>query len=317
MTETPSPSSSSASAATQPARRHLVPTGIGEAGRHLPVRTVARDALRESGRERRDLEIAVGTVVGMSAVVGGFAVWPVAILVLAAAAFGTFQLLSGLDSAEHDSGVPIESLIVPAVTAFGAATAIHLVPLGAALVPAVLAAGLLLDRALAVETGIVRSARAPSDEDRTGALVTMLVVALVAFAGVATIVPGGLARAEPAGAPTGALSIGSLAVLVLADAAIAGLLGYRAAALRTGSARDALVAAVGYAIVIAIGAAAVRALGIPRLVGPAVLMFLFYLWDTLHSAAPSRRRDPRWLWETAILVGLAVIVVAWNLRLEA
>jgi hypothetical protein len=251
----------------------------------------------------------------MSAVLGGPAVWPVAILLFAATAFGTLQLLSDLDGVEHDRGVPIESLILPAMTAFGAATAIHLVPLGAALVPAVLAAGFLLDRALVVETAIVRAPAAPSDEDRTGALVTMLLVALVAFAGVAATVPGGLAGVEPAGAPSAPLPIGSLAVLVLADAAIAGLLGYRAAALRTANARDALVAAAGYAVVIAIGAAAVRALGIPRLIGPALLMFLFYLWDTLHSAPPSRRRDPRWLWETAILVGLGVIVVAWNLQL--
>jgi hypothetical protein len=181
----------------------------------------------------------------------------------------------------------------------------------------VLAAGLLLDRTLAVESTIARSSEAPTEGDRTAALVTMLVVALVAFAGVAAIVPGGLAGIDPAGAPSTPLPIESLAVLVAADAAIAGLLGYRAAALRTASARDALVTALGYAIVIAIGAAAVRALGLPRLIGPAVLMFLFYLWDTLHSAPPSRRRDPRWLWETAILVALGAIVVAWNLRLPA
>jgi len=322
MTVPPSPSSPPGASPSAPAlevpagRRHLAPTGVGEIGRHLPIRTVARDAVRETARDRRDLEIAICTVVGMSALLGSPAVWPVAILLFAATAFGAFRLLSAIEVGEHDRGVPIESLIVPSVTAFGAATAIHLVPLGAALVPAVLAAGWLLDRALAVETGIVRESEAPSDSDRTSALVTILLVALVAFAGVAATVPGGLAGIEPAGAPSAPLPVGSLAALVLADAAIAGLLGYRAAALRTAKARDALVAAVGYAVVIAIGAAAVRALGIPRLIGPAVLMFLFYLWDTLHSAPPSRRRDPRWLWETAILVALGAIVVAWNLRLE-
>src|SRR5262245_2344404 len=320
MSVPPSPSSSPAAAPDSPAapvaRRHLAPTGIGETGRRLPIRTIARDAVSETGRDRRDLEIAVGTVVGMCAVLGGPAVWPVAILLLAATAFGTFQLLAGREAVEHDRGVPIESLIVPAVAAFAAATAIHLIPLGAALVPAILAAGFLLDRTLAVETTIVRAPQLPSEADRTGALVTTLLVALVAFAGVAATVPGGLAGVEPAGAPTPPLPIGSLAVLVVADALIAGFLGYRAAALRTANARDALVAAAGYAVVIAIGAAAGRARGIPGLIGPAVLMFLFDLWDTLHSATPSRRRDPRWLWETAILVALGVVVVAWNLRLE-
>jgi uncharacterized membrane protein len=83
------------------------------------------------------------------------------------------------------------------------------------------------------------------------------------------------------------------------------------------SARDAIWAAASYAAAIAIGAAAIRAMGIPRLIGPALLMFLFYLWDTLHAAPSSRRRDPRWIWETAILAAAAVAVAAWNLRLGA
>jgi hypothetical protein len=76
-------------------------------------------------------------------------------------------------------------------------------------------------------------------------------------------------------------------------------------------------AAASYGVTIAIGAAAIRAIGVPRLVGPALLMFLLYLWDSLHAAPPSRRRDPRWLWETVILAGLGFAVVAWNLRLDA
>ena len=56
-------------------------------------------------------------------------------------------------------------------------------------------------------------------------------------------------------------------------------------------------------------------MGIPRLIGPALLMFLFYLWDTLHTAAPSRRRDPRWIWETVALAGVGAAVAFWNLRL--
>jgi hypothetical protein len=113
------------------------------------------------------------------------------------------------------------------------------------------------------------------------------------------------------------MPLGNLVVLAIADAFIAGLLGYRAVALRVSSARAAIWAAASYAVAIAIGAAAIRAMGIPRLIGPALLMFLFYLWDTLHAAPPSRRRDPRWIWETAILAAAAVAVAAWNLRVSA
>jgi len=238
------------------------------------------------------------------------------ILALAGTIFGTLQLLAEIDGPDADRGVPVESLIVPAVAALGAVGAIRLVPLGPAIVPAIVAVGILLDQALAIEERIVGAAQGPTADDRTASLVVILVVALVAFAGVAAGVPGGMAGTQPPGSPVAPLSLPNLVVLALADAVVAGLLGYRAVALRTASARDAVWAALSYAVVIAIGAAAVRALGIPRLIGPALLMFLFYLWDTLHAAPPSRRRDPRWLWETAILLGLAVAVIAWNLRLE-
>jgi hypothetical protein len=56
-------------------------------------------------------------------------------------------------------------------------------------------------------------------------------------------------------------------------------------------------------------------MGIPRLVGPALLMFVFYLWDVLHGTTPARRRDPRWIWQTALLAGLGALVALWNLRL--
>jgi len=297
--------------------QHLEPSGLGRGSRHLPIRGVARDAAADAAGRRRDLEIGVATVVGMAAVLTGPLIWAVAILLLAATILGTLQLLADVESPEAERGVPVESLIIPAVASLGAVGAIRLVPLGPAIIPAIAAVGFLLDRALSLETRIAASAQGPTVEDRTSALVTTLIVALVAFSGIAAIVPGGMAGLEPAGSPATPLPLTNVLVLALADGLVAGLLGYRAAALRTASARDALWAALGYGVAIAIGAAAVRALGIPRLIGPALLMFLFYLWDTLHAAPPSRRRDPRWLWETAILIGLGLLVVAWNLRLSS
>ena len=87
------------------------------------------------------------------------------------------------------------------------------------------------------------------------------------------------------------------------------------AALRATSLREALWSALTYGVAIAIGAAAIRAMGIPRLVGPALLMLLFYLWDVLHGTPPTRRRDPRWLWQTALLAALGIVVAWWNVRL--
>jgi hypothetical protein len=44
-----------------------------------------------------------------------------------------------------------------------------------------------------------------------------------------------------------------------------------------------------------------------------MLTLTFYLWDAFHGAAPARRRDPRWLWQIALLVVLGLAVVGLNL----
>ena len=277
-----------------------------------------RDGSAATGR--RDLVIAGATIVAMASVLRGPLVWLAAVLLLGATILATLQVLAEVEGSEAVgpdavAGVPIETLFLPAVAAIGCLGAIRIVPLGLAIVPALLLTGVLLDRTLHVEARIATATQVPTEEDRARVLITMLVAALVAFVGVAAIVPGGIAGLEPDGAPVAPLPLGDLALLALADAFVAALLGYRAAALRAATAREALWAALTYGVAIAIGAAAIRAMGIPRLVGPALLMLLFYLWDSLHSTAPTRRRDPRWIWETITLAGLGGLVAVWNLRL--
>ena len=295
--------------------------GIGPTGAAAPVgRGRLGDARLLAGGAspaRRDLEIVAATVVGMAAVLDGPLVWLAAVLLLAAMVVGTLQILADSvdDGATAESGIAIESLILPAVAAIGCLGAIRLVPVGLAVIPALAATAFLIDLALNVEVRLAGRDHGPTADDRSMARVTMLIVALVAFTGVAAVVPGGIAGLEPAGAPIAPLPLGNLLLLGLADAFIAGLLGYRAAALRATSLREALWSALTYGVAIAIGAAAIRAMGIPRLVGPALLMFLFYLWDVLHGTAPARRRDPRWIWQTAVLAGLGALVAFWNLRL--
>ncbi|HET9614548.1 MAG TPA: hypothetical protein VFP22_07030 [Candidatus Limnocylindrales bacterium] len=296
------------------ARRRVVPSALGR--RRPTLLPVAGRIVDDDAADRRELDVLVATLVALSALVGGPAVALIAVLVLAATALGALHLLGAIDAPNADRGVPIEALIVPAVAALGSVGVIRLVPVGPGLVVALVGVALLVGRCVALETRIVRSPQPPTADERTAILVTMLVVALLAFAGVAAVVPGGLAGLEPAGAPVAPLPLVNLVILAAADAVIAALLGYRAAALRVARLRDALWAALSYGIAIAIGAAGVRAIGLPRLIGPALLMFLFYLWDTLHAAPPSRRRDPRWIWETAGLAAVGIAVVAWNLRLE-
>jgi hypothetical protein len=272
---------------------------------------VIRSASREVAAARRDLTLVVVAVVGLARLLDGPLTWVVAALLLAATLLGALQVLGLVEGPDLDRGVPVESLILPAVAAIGCLGAIDLVPLGVWLVPALAATALLVDGTLRLEELIVGSDRALTPENRSTVLVATLLVAFVAFTGVAAIVPGGLAGRPGEAVPP--LSGADLAVLAAADAVVAGLLGYRAAALRLTSARDALWSAATYAIAIAIGAAAIRAMAIPRLVGPALLTLAFYLWDAFHGTAPSRRRDPRWIWQTGLLLALGVIVLGWNL----
>ena len=272
-------------------------------------------ALELHAYARRDLVVAAAGVIALSRLVDGPLVWLVAGFLLAATFLGALQILGEADPVgEASEGVPIEALITPAVAAVACLGALRLVPVGPLLVPAVLGAGWLIDRVLATEIRMLAARHGPTLRDRSTILVESVVVAFLAFTGVAALVPNGLA--EPAGPVPLPLAESDLVLLAVADALVAGLLGYRASALRISNLRDALWSAATYASAIAIAAAALRAMVIPRLVGPALLTLVFFLWDAFHGAPPARRRDPRWIWQTVLLVALGVVVVAWNLRLR-
>jgi hypothetical protein len=263
---------------------------------------------------RRELVLVATILVGLARLVEQPDAFLVAGLLPVVILLAGVGVLGGDESATR----PFEALLIPAVLTGGAAAAIHLVPAGLGLLVALGAFALLLDRVLDLELRLLAQASGTTDGDRSRVLLVAVIAAFVGFTGMAALVPGGLA--EPGGPGAGgttALSEGWLLVLVLDDALIALLLGYRVAAFRYGSAADAARSALTYAIVVAVAAGAVRAIEVPRLVGPAVLTLVLYLWDALHGTAPARRREPRFLWETLLLGLLAVVVVAWNLRLRA
>jgi hypothetical protein len=269
---------------------------------------------------RRDLVLLAVVVVGLSRLLDGPIAWIVAALLLGAVLLGTLAVLGTLDAPDAERGVPIESLILPAVAAAGSLGAIQLVPVGVWLLPALGATALLVDRAIVLEGRLVASDVGLSDEERSSVLIAMLVTGFIAFVGVGALVPGGLAGAIGPGGATGPvppLRAADLLVLATADALVAGLLGYRAASLRMINLRDALWSAATYAVAIAITAAALRAMALPRLIGPALLTLALYLWDAIHGATPARRRDPSWIWQTAVLVVLGILVAGWNLLIRS
>ena len=260
-------------------------------------------------RSRRDLVIAAVVVIGLARFAEGGAVWLVGALLFCAVAVGTWQVLGD----EAAAGIPVEAAINPAVAATVSAWALRLLPIGLGLAPALLVVGILIDRCLRIEERIVVGSHALTSSDRTALLAASVVIGFVGFTGVAVLVPGGLA--DPGVPGSTLLTDQGLLVLAVADGLIAMLLGYRLSVIRQANIRAALWSAATYGGAIAIAAAAVRAIGIPRLVGPGILALVFFLWDAFHGASPARRRDPRWIWQTALLVVLGAAVVAWNLRI--
>ncbi len=167
-------------------------------------------AAMDERRGRRDLALAAVTIVGLSRLIEPPGVWFVAIFLLGAMLLGTLQVL-GDETAHGDGGglgVPIESLILPAVAAVACVGAIRLVPFGLWLAPALLVTGLIVDRTLALEARILAAHDDLGTEGRTAVLVTTLIVAFLGFTGVAATVPGGLVQ-PAAGASAPAAGDGS------------------------------------------------------------------------------------------------------------
>jgi len=268
----------------------------------------------ESGA--RDLAIAVGVVVAISRFVPDAFVWPIAAVLLAAVFLGGLQVLAEADPAAQGAGVPVESLILPAAAAVAGLGAIRLVPIGVVLAPAFVLAGGLVALALVTELRLARASGPPSSTDRTAILVQVMLVGFLAFAGVAALVPGGL---PVPGQPGAGLGPDALAVIGQAgsDALIAFLLGYRTAALRTSNLRDVTWFGLTGAAVVAIAAVSLRSIEIPRILGPALLVLVFFLWDAIHSGSHGRRRDPWRVWETVLLTVLAIAVIGWSIGIRA
>lgn len=287
----------------------------------VETRSVSPAALAE-------LVAGVVVVLMLSRFLDGPAAWAVAGLVLVAVLLGALQLLAdqaaplGAEERQRPAsprrtvatrGIPIESLLDPAVFALGAVGLLRLVPIGLLEIPLVGACAWVLARDLRLEARLAASPTTPSAADRTAVLAVTMAAGLAAFAGIAALVPGGMPD------PTAPIETSTSLVLGLAavDGLVAFLLAYRVAALRSANLRDVGWAASAAALAVAITSAALRTLEIPGLLGPALLVLVFFLWEAMHSGATARRRDPRRIWEAVLLIVLGLVVVAWSLGLRS
>src|SRR6476469_2927647 len=159
-------------------------------GRMSASRTIAGMDDRPA---RRDLALVAVTLVGLSRLLEPPLILLCAAALLGAMLLGTLQVLHDEAAPVHAwFGVPIESVILPSVAAVACLGAIRLVPFGLWLVPALGVTYFIVIRTLALETRINHGQGTLSPDDRTSLLVTLLLVAFLAFTGVAAMVPGGL-----------------------------------------------------------------------------------------------------------------------------
>jgi len=256
-----------------------------------------------------NLAVLLVVLAALASLLEGPAVWLGALIVGAAAAFGAFHFLAEVDP----RGVPIESLATPAVAAMALAGMAHLAGVGPALAAILMGGGLLLVATLLLEARLM----GPADDARARRerqLVPVVVLlAFLGFASVAGAIYAGLAAPLPGTTEPAAIDQGSLLLLAVADGVVAFLLGYRLAAVRAPDLIEAAWAAGTFAVVIGVGAALLRALALPRLLGPAILAGIFYLWSAYRAAPGAERRSAGWLWEYLVLALALAGVVAWNL----
>lgn len=243
---------------------------------------------------RRELTILAVVVLALTRVTDGPALVAVTGLFLAMLVMGALVIFAEGEPA----GVPIESLMPVAAAGIAAVAIVRVVPVGALLLPAIGAAALLIHVVVGVEARITSQARTPDERDRRSVLWASLATCFVAFIGLPTaVVDVGLSAAWAAWA------------LSIAEGTVAALLGYRLAALRRPDLRSAAFSALTYGAIIGLAGAALRVLALPRLVEPALLVLVFYLWDAVHATEPARRRGVRWMLELAVLAVLGVAVV--------
>jgi hypothetical protein len=257
---------------------------------------------------RRELAVLAAALVGASRLVDPPVAWAVVALTAATLVAGAWRALD----ASGPRSVPFAMLILPSAAAVVSCLAIRLVPVEPILGLAIVAAGVLVQLALTLEARLAAAVGGASSAVREQVVWLALIVAFVGFVGIAGAVPGGLVDPDASSTPVGSLDV---AILAMSDAALAAVLGYRLAALRIATTRDVLAFATTSAAVVLVAAGALHALAVPRLLGPALLTLVFFLWEALHAAGPARRRDARWLWEVVLLAALGLVVVALNGRL--
>jgi hypothetical protein len=263
----------------------------------------------------RELGLVTAALVVLIHFLDGVAFWVATGLIVAAVLAATARLAGR----RRPWYVPPDRYVLPALAAFAAAGLAQLVNPVPWLGIVFVGTWVLMAWIVAVETlppsgaqaGVAALAGTRGGHPRplAGRAAT-LGVAFLAFAAVGGFVPGGL----PANASTPTTSV--LTGTTVFDLVIGGLTGYLLAAIRPDRVRDLVWAFVLYGLALGAAGALLRLVGMPRLLGPAVLTLLAYLMACFQESAGPIRHNRRLVGETILLglAGCAVIVLGLLIR---
>lgn len=167
---------------------------------------------------------------------------------------------------------------------------------------------------IVTETVVVNTREVPPHPRPLAVRSIALGLAFAAFVAVGGLVPGGLVVA--ASGEAGHLNTQGLIVLVVINAAIAGVIGYRLAGLLSPHRFDRIVRFVAfaqYAVAVGLAAGILRSMALPRLFIPALLTLVVYLVTAVRESQERVTLNKRLLQELAVLVLAASAAIAWGL----
>lgn len=167
---------------------------------------------------------------------------------------------------------------------------------------------------IVTETVVIKTREVPPHPRPLAVRSIALGLAFAAFLAVGGLVPGGLVVAASGDAAH--LSTQGLAVFIVINAAIAGVIGYRLAGLLSPHRFDRivrLVAVIQYAVAVGVAAGILRSMALPRLFIPALLTLVVYLVTAVRESPERVTLNKRLLQEMAVLALTASAAIAWGL----
>ena len=241
----------------------------------------------------------------------GAGFWVGAALLSIVTAYGALRVLSDISPRR----LAPETVAMPAAAGFATIGLAHGLGPTWPVALALAAGGASLAVAVELEARLLGPVDAADPHRRQQVVLLAVLLAFLCFSAVVAIVYGTALAGVGAEASVGAQEA-NLIVIVIADAALAFVLGFRLTALRALAVRDAAREAGTFAFVVGVAAALIRAIALPPLLAPALLAAVFYLWSGYRSASRAERRSNAWLWEYLALAGAAALAVVWNLLLR-